>query len=97
MSELSLRAPPGRQALDGPAFHVAIIGFGFSGAAAAVALMGRATTPLRLTMIDGDGSQGGGLAYGLAQAADLLNVRAGDLTVDQNRPGDFAEWLEDTG
>lgn len=80
------------QAADKP--RVAIIGLGFSGAAAASALLAEAKFPFSLLLIDGNGSLGEGLAYGKAYAGELLNVRARDLSLLATERGDFAAWLQ---
>ena len=73
--------------------RVAILGCGFTGAAAAIALAEAARGPLAVTLVDRDRSRGGGLAYGRARSGELLNVRARDLSILAGRPGDFADWM----
>ena len=48
---------------------------------------------LRLVIVDRDRSRGGGIAYGRARAGERMNVRARDLSIFHDRPGDFAEWM----
>ncbi|MDF2233796.1 FAD/NAD(P)-binding protein [Albimonas sp. CAU 1670] len=73
--------------------RVAILGCGFTGAAAAIALVEAARGPLAITIVDRDRSRGGGLAFGRAPAGELLKVRARDLSILSGRPGDFAGWM----
>jgi uncharacterized NAD(P)/FAD-binding protein YdhS len=72
--------------------HVVVIGAGFSGVAAAAALVSRKNAP-RVTLIERD-KFGGGLAYGTKDPAHLLNVRASNMSAYADKPHDFAHWLE---
>jgi uncharacterized NAD(P)/FAD-binding protein YdhS len=71
---------------------IVIIGGGFTGAAAAIALLQRITSSFRLSLVEPEAELGWGLAYGPAEPYHLLNVRAGNMSVDSLRPGDFALW-----
>lgn len=73
--------------------RLAIVGRGYSGIAAAIALVQTVPGPLHLIMIDAEPGLRGGTAYGRARAGELLNVRARDLSVLPGRPGDFAVWI----
>lgn len=73
--------------------RIAIVGGGFTGAMAAIAIADAVKEPLELVLFAPDGPLGGGLAYGKARPSDLLNVRARDLSVHPDAPEDFAEWL----
>lgn len=73
--------------------RIAIVGRGFTGAAAAAALLRRRAERFSLVMIDETSTLGGGLAYGAARAGELLNVRARDLSLVAEDRGDFADWL----
>lgn len=75
--------------------RIAIVGRGFTGAAAAAALLRRREGPFSLVLIDETNALGGGLAYGKARAGELLNVRARDLSLLAEDRGDFARWLLD--
>lgn len=71
--------------------HVIVIGAGFSGVAAATALVRRKNAP-RITLIGRDGF-GPGLAYGTKESSHLLNVRASNMSAYADKPLDFADWL----
>jgi len=73
--------------------RIAIIGRGFTGAAAAAALLRRLEEPFSLVLIAETNSMGAGLAYGKARAGEQLNVRARDLSLVADDKGDFAHWL----
>lgn len=72
---------------------IAIVGGGFSGAAAAIALLARVTSPFLLKIIDTGKALGAGVAYGDARRGDLLNVRAEDMRLRADIPHDFLGWL----
>lgn len=71
--------------------HVVVIGAGFSGVAAAAALVRRKDGP-RVTLIE-RGRFGPGLAYSTKDRAHLLNVRASNMSAYADKPEDFARWL----
>lgn len=77
---------------DRPAFHICVIGGGFTGAAAAIGCLQRIDGPFHLTVIEPAASLGRGVAYGAHHPLHLLNVRARDLSVFVDRPGDFVNW-----
>jgi uncharacterized NAD(P)/FAD-binding protein YdhS len=75
-----------------------VLGCGFTGAAAVVALAAAAKAPLEIVVVEPASALGGGLAYGRAAPWHLLNIRAEDLTIRADRPGDFADWaVKDEG
>lgn len=76
--------------------RIAVVGCGFTGAAAAAALLRRRPGRFNISLIDAAGSRGRGLAYGRARNGELLNVRAQDLSLLQDDRGDFAAWLSET-
>lgn len=69
-----------------------IVGGGFTGYAAAIALM-RRLGALDLTIIDAASSRGAGLAYGAAIDAHLLNIRVRDLELAHDDGETFHDWL----
>ena len=71
---------------------VCVIGGGFTGAAAAIACLQRIAEPFHLTIVEPTASLGRGVAYGGHRPLHLLNVRARDLSVFADRPGDFLNW-----
>lgn len=71
---------------------IAIIGAGFSGAATAVHLLRRARLPLRVVLIDDQPEMAAGLAYSPEQRDCLLNVPAGQMSLDASRPGEFLDF-----
>lgn len=72
--------------------HVVVIGAGFSGVAAAAALVHRRNAP-RVTLIE-RARFGPGLAYATKDPAHLLNVRASNMSAYADKPNDFADWLK---
>ncbi len=72
--------------------HVVVIGAGFSGVAAAAALVRRKNGP-RVTLIE-RGRFGPGLAYSTNDQHHLLNVRASNMSAYADKPEDFAHWLK---
>ena len=71
---------------------IAIIGAGFSGTATAVHLLERARTPIRIVLLDDQPDIAGGLAYSADQRDFLLNVPAGQMSLDASRPGELVEF-----
>lgn len=76
-------------------FSVTIIGGGFSGAAAVIALGRCWPAPLSLEVIEPRRTLGRGLAYGEATSGERLNSRAKDLSLVPENPRDFVDWLTD--
>ena len=70
---------------------ICVIGGGFTGIAAAIALLRQVDAPFRLTVIE-PGELGRGVAFGSHHPLHLLNVRARDLSVSASQPGDFLNW-----
>lgn len=75
------------------AFSICVIGGGFTGSAAAISCLGRLDTPFRLTLVEPSAALGRGVAFGGHHPMHLLNVRARDLSIFANRPGDFLNWF----
>lgn len=73
--------------------RVAIVGRGFTGAAAAIAIAETGVAPAELLLIDPSPDFGKGLAYGKARDGELLNVRSRDASIFPDRPDDFLNWL----
>jgi uncharacterized NAD(P)/FAD-binding protein YdhS len=76
---------------------VVSIGGGFSGAALCWQLLALGGASPRIVLIDKSGKFGPGLAYGGAHPSHLLNVRAGNMSIDPARPNDFVDWLRASG
>jgi uncharacterized NAD(P)/FAD-binding protein YdhS len=76
---------------------IAIIGAGFSGTATAVHLLRRTRTPLRIVLIDDQPETAAGLAYSPGQRDCLLNVPAGQMSLDVSRPGEFVDFAARQG
>ncbi|HEY4457234.1 MAG TPA: FAD/NAD(P)-binding protein [Pseudonocardiaceae bacterium] len=75
---------------------VAIIGAGAAGTMTAIRLLRRAArsrVPLRVLLIDRGSAVGRGLAYATEDRRHLLNVPAGRMSADPDRPLDFVRWL----
>lgn len=76
--------------------RIVIVGGGFTGYAAAIALI-RRLGALDLTIMDAGGSRGAGLAYGAAIASNLLNIRVKELTLSFENSDTFSDWLAARG
>lgn len=76
---------------------IAIIGAGFSGTATAVHLLRRASSPLRILLIDDQPETAAGLAYSPGQSDCLLNVPAGQMSLDGSRPGELVDFAARQG
>lgn len=75
--------------------HVAIVGGGFSGTLLAINLV-RHGGP-RVTLIEKREEAGRGVAYGDADPAHLLNVRAANMSAFPDQPDHFVRWLRRRG
>lgn len=75
--------------------HVVIIGGGFAGTLQAINLL-RHDGPVA-TLIERRAQAGEGVAYGDADAAHVLNVRAANMSAFPDRPDHFVAWLADSG
>jgi len=75
--------------------HVAIIGGGFAGTLQAINLL-RHDGP-RATLIERRPRAGEGVAYGDADPAHVLNVRAASMSALPDDPDHFVRWLHDGG
>lgn len=73
--------------------RVAILGGGFSGAAAAVQLVRRADRPLAVTVVEPRAELGHGLAYSATDPDHRLNVPVERHALDPDDPDAFARWL----
>jgi uncharacterized NAD(P)/FAD-binding protein YdhS len=86
----------------GSAWHVAIVGAGFSGTALAIRLLNEFTAagsprPLRIALVDPRAEIGAGVSYATRDYPYPLNVAAGQMSVDGSRPGDFLDYLKTQG
>ena len=76
---------------------IAIIGTGFSGTATAVHLLKRARSPVRIVLIDNQPEMAAGLAYSPGQGDCLLNVPAGQMSLDASSPGELIDFAARQG
>lgn len=76
----------------GRAMRIAIVGGGLSGAAVVYHLSRSAIRPLDITLYEPRDHIGHGVAYSTSGDHLLLNVAAGKLSIDPDRPGDFHHW-----
>ena len=72
---------------------VAVIGGGFSGSMTAANLLRHAAWPLRVILVERQGSIGEGVAYATREPAHRLNVPAESMSAWPERPGDFLDWM----
>jgi uncharacterized NAD(P)/FAD-binding protein YdhS len=73
--------------------RIAIVGRGFSGMMAAIALMKTMRTPFHLQLFDPNSSVSGGQALSSTHASTILNTRVRDLSVSLGDTDDFNDWL----
>lgn len=73
--------------------RIAVIGRGFSGMMAAMALMSRVRTPFHLQLFDPNSSVSGGQALSSGNSSTILNSRVRDLSISAGDPDDFNDWL----
>jgi uncharacterized NAD(P)/FAD-binding protein YdhS len=85
---------PVAPALAAAAKTVAIVGLGFSGAAAAIGLLRDLPAGSRLLLIEPSPRRARGLAYGTRCASHWLNVPAGRLGIDPAQESGFVDWLQ---
>jgi uncharacterized NAD(P)/FAD-binding protein YdhS len=76
---------------------IAIIGAGFSGTATAIHLLRGARTPLRIVLIDAQPEMAAGMAYSPSQQDCLLNVPAGQMSLDPSRPNELVDFAARQG
>jgi uncharacterized NAD(P)/FAD-binding protein YdhS/predicted metal-dependent enzyme (double-stranded beta helix superfamily) len=91
---VSRRTPvQGRPSPDDSIPTVAVIGGGFSGSITAANLLRRAASPLRVILVERQGSIGEGVAYATREPAHRLNVPAESMSAWPERSGDFLDWM----
>jgi uncharacterized NAD(P)/FAD-binding protein YdhS len=73
---------------------ILIVGGGVSGTLVAAGLL-RATHPLRIVVVEPRPTLGRGLAYSTRCCAHLMNVPAGKLSLVEEQPNHFVEWLRE--
>jgi uncharacterized NAD(P)/FAD-binding protein YdhS len=73
--------------------HVIIVGGGASGVLLACHLLRRATSSLRVTIVEKRAEVGRGIAYCTANPDHLLNVRAANMSAFPDQPDHFWHWL----
>ena len=74
-------------------YDVAIVGAGFTGSALAVNLLRALPDGSRLLLLGSPRATGRGLAYGTTNAAHMLNVRAGRMSLFADDAPHFVRWL----
>lgn len=73
---------------------IVIVGAGFSGTALALQLLRTAgPSNVSVVLVERSGRFGPGLAYGGLSDTALLNVPAGQMSVDEQQPDDFVRFL----
>ena len=73
------------------------MGGGLSGTLAAAALLRRARSPLRVTLVERSAAVGAGVAYGTSCPEHFLNVRAAGMSGVAGQPDHLLEWLRGAG
>ena len=76
---------------------IAIVGAGFSGTALAYRLLRAGEFRGRVVLIERSGRYGPGLAYGGNSHGAVLNVPAGNMSLDERAPSDFVDFLRSEG
>ncbi len=71
---------------------LAIVGGGFAATVALLRLAARPVPGLRVVVVAGSERPGPGMAYAALGDLFLLNVRAGRMSADPDRPDDFQSW-----
>lgn len=79
--------------MDAVDARVAIIGGGFAGTALAVRLRASLPEGEAILLFEDAPLAGPGLAYGTTDPTHLLNVPAGGMSLHQDNPAHFQEWL----
>jgi uncharacterized NAD(P)/FAD-binding protein YdhS len=74
--------------------HIIIVGGGASGVLLASHLMRRFSQYIKVSLIEKHPAIGRGIAYGTADPAHLLNVRAANMSAFPDDPGHFWRWLQ---
>jgi uncharacterized NAD(P)/FAD-binding protein YdhS len=74
--------------------HVVIVGGGASGVLLACHLLRHESENIRVTLIEKNPAIGRGIAYGTADPAHLLNVRAANMSAFPDDPDHFWRWLQ---
>lgn len=77
-----------------PSPHIAIIGSGFTGTLVAINLLTQSTDPITISLIDGRGTFGPGLAYSPPSETFKLNVKAQAMGALPSDPEGFFRWLK---
>jgi len=72
---------------------IAIVGAGFSGTAVAAMLSRITAQPIEITLFDKTGIFGAGDAYRTPYPWHILNVRARDMSVFEDQPTHFVDWV----
>lgn len=75
--------------------HITIVGAGFSALAISAQLL-QQSAPVKLQLIAPQHSWYGGTAYRLGARQHLLNVVAGNMSIDPSAPDDFVNFLPTT-
>lgn len=75
-------------------WHVIIVGGGASGVLLACHLLRNPSENIRVTLIEKNPAIGRGIAYGTADPAHLLNVRAANMSAFADDPDHFWQWLQ---
>ena len=75
-------------------WHVAIVGGGASGVLLACHFLRNLSENVQVTLIEKNPAIGRGIAYGTADPAHLLNVRAANMSAFADDPDHFWRWLQ---
>ena len=76
---------------------IVIVGAGFSGTAVAYRLLQAGDWDGRVVLVERSGRFGPGLAYGGTHHKAVLNVPAGNMSLDERRPADFVDFARSRG
>ena len=76
--------------------RIAVIGGGFTGAAAVLALLRNLRRPFDIILFEPDDLPGHGAAYGRARPEHVLNTPASRLSTSPDEPAQFVSWIMET-
>ncbi|PJZ68821.1 hypothetical protein CH373_15495 [Leptospira perolatii] len=85
-----------------PKYKIAVVGMGASGIVVFMQLVndiidGSRSEHAKIILFEKTNRLGDGIAYGTKEECHLLNMRTSSMTMFDDKPSDFANWLEERG